>query len=81
MSSTYYGNVAGELADRGGADECERCGSPLAADDPNGYDGPFCGPCELDIEDEDEPLGEPDWSGHGHGVGTVGCPECEELDD
>jgi hypothetical protein len=52
MSSDYYGAQAGEIADRGAADECERCGSILVADDPNGYDGPLCGPCELGIDDE-----------------------------
>jgi uncharacterized Zn finger protein (UPF0148 family) len=41
-------------------EECERCGSPLVADDPNGYASTFCALCELDIEEEDEPLGPPD---------------------
>lgn len=37
------------------SEQCERCGNPLVADAPNGYESTFCGVCELDIEDEDEP--------------------------
>jgi hypothetical protein len=55
MSSNYYGAQAGELADLGDTGQCEGCGNPLVADDPNGYDSTFCDRCELDIEDEDEP--------------------------
>ena len=27
------------------------------------------------------PVAQYDRSGHGHGAGVVGCPECEDLDD